>query len=157
MNFVIFMDLVLLDYIGRIQNGQYLEKEEKIAVLHSTFHSCHFLVPQAMVWKSFTLTYFLIPTDLWLWRSNWGQKVIFRIGSSKSICILNMKTIASLVPEICQIIIFFHLVTLFPSSKVKVNFDHMGVNDLCVWIYCSIMWLNILIHHGTIGMDPILK
>ena len=81
--------------------------ETWMAVLHSSLRPRHFGVPQDMVWKCFTLTYFLTPTDLWPWRSNWGQKVILRIGSSKSICIQNMKTIASLVPEICQIMCFW--------------------------------------------------
>ena len=51
-----------------------------MTVLPSAPHSCHFGVPQAMVWKCFTLTYFLTSNDLWPWRSNWGQKV----GQSKT-------------------------------------------------------------------------
>ena len=74
--------------------------EPWMTALHSTLHSRHFGAPQAMVWKCLTLTYFLTFIDLWPWRSNWGQKVILRIGSSKSIFIPNMKTIASLVPKI---------------------------------------------------------
>ena len=56
--------------------------ETWMTVLHSALDSRHFGVPQAMVWKGFTLTYFLTPTDLWPQRSNWGQKVICSFGLS---------------------------------------------------------------------------
>ena len=81
-----FMDLALLNNIGKIQNGQYLRNEENLRDMNgsSAFYSSFpsFWCATSHCLKILTLTYLLTPTNLWPWRSNWGQKVKLWIGST---------------------------------------------------------------------------